>query len=146
MPYDLSVGQRALIRSRFKCEACGRHWCDLPQIEGDAPIDAHSSYSFHLVMDEETGLYRATSVPYAFRRLKGRLYDPRLFRVYHEFDERRDDAFSLCTDCHKRVHAIAREWTKRLLGPKREFRNEIPNVLEYVTVEYVKSGAKWTPF
>ena len=146
MPYDLNTGRRALIRSRYKCEACGKHWCDLPQVEGDAPIDAHSAYSFHFVMDDKTGLYKATSVPFAFRRLKDRLYNPMLFRVYAEFNQRPDDAFSLCTKCHIKVHAIAREWTKRLLGPRRKFRNEIPNVLEYVTVEYVKSAGLWTPF
>lgn len=150
MVFAVNVVRDALIRARYKCEACGANWYDLPKTPGDAPIDAHSANSLHLVFDIEKQMYRATSVPKALSALKNRYFRPEAFRVYTLFDKRPDDAFCLCDKCHRKVHAIAREWTRRLLragqGGRLDYKNEIPNVLEYVTVMYVLNKTKWTPF
>lgn len=150
MPYEPDIVDRALVRARYRCQACGVHWSDFPKVEGDHPIDAHSSLTFH-VNRLENGLYLASSVPHQYRNLKGRelkLKDYLTGKFGYE-----DDAFCLCGrsvdgikggGCHHRVHSIAMALTK-LKYPGYSWKHPAPKILEEVTFRFVESGGKWTP-
>lgn len=150
MAFDSNIVQDGLIRARYACEACGRHWTELAAYSAVAPLYMHSASSLHLVLDIKKQMYKATSVPPALRVLQGRYFRPESFRVYLEFDRRADDGFSLCHKCHRAIHKIARAWTRGLLRVGQddalEYKNDAPNILEYVTVMYVKNQSNWTPF
>ena len=146
MAFENNIVQDGLIRARYACEACGKLWHDLLTDKIKTPLHLHSSNSLHLVLDFKLMMYKATSVPYALSVLQGRYFRPEKFRVYLEFDRRSDDGFCLCHKCHREIHRIAGIWTRGLLGKTLEYKNDIPNVLEYVTVEFVKNRGEWTPF
>ncbi len=144
MAYYSYIVDRALVRARYRCEACGKHWSDFPKVMGDAPIDLHSADTFHLLM-QKNGFYKVTSPPKGHEQMKGRLLRPEMFQVYTVMNKRPDDAFCLCARCHITVHDMAEVMSKDILGDDKDRKNAIPSVLEYVTIMYVLSGGKWAP-
>lgn len=150
MAYELHIADRALVRARYRCQACGVHWSDFPKVEGDHPIDAHSALTFH-VFRQDNGLYIASSVPNEYRSLKDR--ELKLKDYLTGRFGREDDAFCLCGrsidgvkggGCHHKVHAIAMALTKQKY-PGYAWKHAAPKILEYVTFKFVESGGKWAP-
>ncbi|OGD84023.1 hypothetical protein A2572_00660 [Candidatus Collierbacteria bacterium RIFOXYD1_FULL_40_9] len=145
MAYYSYVVDRALIRARYRCEVCDAHWTDFPKVPGDAPIDVHSATSYHLMMFRKTGLFKSISPPRGHSRMKGKLYRPSAFMFYQYFPDRLDDAFCFCNSCHLTVHDKAEAESLVFLGGVKELKNDVPTILEYVTVMSVLTKGKWTP-
>ena len=134
------IVDRALVRARYRCEACGRKWLDLKDVFGDTPLRGHSSISMHAIRNSMTGLYRATSVPSGLERMKRRILQPNAF--YFQQIVRDDDAYMLCPECHVRVHDIARFYSNNQTKTG-DGRNAIPHVLEMVTLEFIDREGEW---
>lgn len=140
MGYSVDFADMALVRAGYNCEACGRNWNDFEVVAGDAPIDVHAASSLHVIRDKKTGLFRVTSTPEGFAKLRNRLVRPEPFLVHHY--GRDDDGFCLCKECHTKVHAIALQITKSYL-PYHKGRNSAPFILEQVTIIYIENGGRW---
>lgn len=144
MAFKGIVTDRALLRADYRCEACGVHWLDFDPVSGDAPIDLHSSTTLHIVK-QENGLYVATSTPDGHKVLKNRVLRVDGYYFYQYMEMRPDDAFCLCNRCHLKVHAWARKWSKDFLGSAKDRNNDVPFILDYVTVMYVLNKGRWAP-
>ena len=137
--YDYIV-KRALIRAGYRCEACGRYWYELDYGEGVVPLHIHSAISFHVVRNKKTGLYRATSVPPAHKKMKGRILKPNKYIIQRL--GRDDDGYCLCLECHRKVHAIATDLTNGRFTTG-DSKNAIPYVLEMVTISFILNRGVW---
>lgn len=140
MGFDLTVKNRALLRAKYRCEACGRHWYDLKAEFGDTPLRGHSGSTLHIVENKQ-GLYVATSVPDSHWVLKGKPMAKDAFIVQRL--NRGDDAFCLCPTCHAEVHRIAFNLSREKLSRMTDSKNAIPFVLEEVTIGFILGRGKW---
>lgn len=140
MAYYYYIAENVILRSGYRCDACGGYWHDLKRSESDTPLHAHSATTFHVLRNKRTGFYKATSVPVGHERMQGRILRPNTFLIQKL--ERDDDAYCLCYLCHQMVHDIATDLTNARFTTG-DTKNAIPYLLEMVTISFVLNNGQW---